>query len=328
MPTPTPKYRPYYYPFGSSIKSRGYSAGSGFRFGFGGQLKDFDIKAGTSCYYTFYRILDVNITNWFTTDPLAQFIASQYSSFMDNPINKMDPNGGWIPSIRVETSNQKSTNTNEASNQRGYLVAQKEIGDNEKTLAEFLNIPVEESLKIFKTADKNGVVQVPLNISKPINDAIQHSLDNPDDYGGYFDKNYNCFASAIFTSQGQFPLEHSSINYDYPNGYDFVQKILSDEYENISEKPGAIKFGRTIIRLGKDVDNFFQNYNMTEHACIFLGKSKNGTVYVFTKNGWKESPKVSTLQQTLNIYQGSKVQGAGPKKNEGGLYNYIGPGGL
>ena len=325
MSTSPQTHRHNYYSFGSSLKTRSYSVGSGFRFGFNGMEQDGDITNTTyPCYYSYYRVLDVNNSKWFSSDPLAQFVFSQYSSFMNNPINKIDPEGGWIPSMKIEKSSEK-----DGPNQIAVLVAQKENGDNEKTLATFLNISAEESAKLFKSIDNNGYVRVPLKIAQPINKAVQHSLDNPSDYGGYLDKNYNCFASAIFTSQGEFPLEKSYINEDFSSGYDFVQKILSDDFENVSEQPQRIKFGRTIIRLGKNVNEYYIfNYNVSIHACIFLGKSRNGTVYVFTKNGWSESPQISTLQQTLNIYPDSIIQGAGPKKNEGGYYNFIGPGGF
>ena len=68
MPTPTPKYRPYYYPFGSSLNTRSFSAGSGFRFGFNGKEKQSEI--GGNNYDFGARIYDGSLGRWFSVEPL------------------------------------------------------------------------------------------------------------------------------------------------------------------------------------------------------------------------------------------------------------------
>ena len=92
MPTPTPKYRPYYYPFGSSIKSRGYSAGSGFRFGFNGK-ENFDKYQDYG-----FRIYYSDLGKFLSTDPLIVFQQkypelSSYQFASNMPICAIDLDG-------------------------------------------------------------------------------------------------------------------------------------------------------------------------------------------------------------------------------------------
>ncbi len=89
------KYRPKSNPFGSSIKSRSYSDGSGFRFGFNG-MENFDKYQdyGMRIYYP-------NLGKFLSTDPLASERVSltSYNFCSNNPISRVDPTGAldeWV----------------------------------------------------------------------------------------------------------------------------------------------------------------------------------------------------------------------------------------
>ncbi len=61
--------RPNYYPFGSSLNTRSFSAGSAFRFGFNNQESDNEIFAG-ALHFT-YRISDSRLGKFLSIDPLV-----------------------------------------------------------------------------------------------------------------------------------------------------------------------------------------------------------------------------------------------------------------
>ena len=89
------KPRPNTYSFGSSINTRSFSAGSGFRFGFNGkenfdQYQDYGIRI----YYP-------NLGKFLSTDPLASERVSitPYNFCSNNPISRVDPTGAldeWV----------------------------------------------------------------------------------------------------------------------------------------------------------------------------------------------------------------------------------------
>lgn len=84
-----PKYRPHYYPFGSSIKSRGYSAGSGFRFGFNGK-ENFD-----KCQDYGFRIYYPELGKFLSVDPLVSKFPSwsPFAFAFNSPILNIDLDG-------------------------------------------------------------------------------------------------------------------------------------------------------------------------------------------------------------------------------------------
>ena len=60
--------------------------------------------------------------------------------------------------------------------------------------------------------------------------------------------------------------------------------------------------------------------NEAQHGAVYYGKSKNGTVYVYTKNGWHAKPEVmplSTLQEKIPNY--GSIQGY--RVGHSGYYN-------
>ena len=90
MPIHPSKPRPKSNPFGSSIKSRSYSAGSGFRFGFNGKEKENNIIFNE---YTFeFRIYNSGLGRFFSTDPemIKYPWQTPYAYYMNAPISILD----------------------------------------------------------------------------------------------------------------------------------------------------------------------------------------------------------------------------------------------
>ncbi|MFN7879040.1 MAG: polymorphic toxin type 50 domain-containing protein [Sphingobacteriia bacterium] len=81
-----------YYAFGAAMEGRSFSISS-YRFGFQGMEKEGELYGDGNAYYTQYRMLDVRIGRWFSTDPVVQPWMSPYSAFDNNPIFLIDPLG-------------------------------------------------------------------------------------------------------------------------------------------------------------------------------------------------------------------------------------------
>jgi RHS repeat-associated protein len=83
-----------YYLFGSAMAGRKYNQGT-YRYGFNGMEKDDEVKGEGNSYTTHYRLLDVRIGRWLSTDPLkAHFpYQSPYISVDNKPIIRADKNG-------------------------------------------------------------------------------------------------------------------------------------------------------------------------------------------------------------------------------------------
>ena len=88
MPT-SPKYRNNYYPFGSSLNTRSFSAGSGFRFGFNGK-ENFDKYQDYG-----FRIYYPSLGKFLSTDPLNKDYPwySTYQFAGNMPIGAIDVDG-------------------------------------------------------------------------------------------------------------------------------------------------------------------------------------------------------------------------------------------
>jgi len=113
MPTHPSKTRPQSYSFGSSLNTRSFSAGSGFRFGFNGKEKDDEISGdGNNSDYGF-RIYNPRLGKFLSVDPLfATFpwlTPYQYAS--NRPIVAIDLDG--LESVDVSGSEDVGSDPNE-----------------------------------------------------------------------------------------------------------------------------------------------------------------------------------------------------------------------
>jgi len=73
------------YPFGSSINTRSFSAGSGFRFGFNTQEKDKEIYNNNETYTATFWEYDGRLGRRWNLDPKPISSLSSYNTFANNP---------------------------------------------------------------------------------------------------------------------------------------------------------------------------------------------------------------------------------------------------
>lgn len=82
-----------YYAFGGPLPGRSYSS-ENYRYGFQGQEKTGD---GTIWDQFELRSYNHDLGRWFAPDPYSQF-ASPYVAMANNPVSKIDPDGGYVMS--------------------------------------------------------------------------------------------------------------------------------------------------------------------------------------------------------------------------------------
>lgn len=78
-----------YYPFGMLMPNRNLSGAEGYRYAYQGQEKD--SETGKEAFEL--RLWDSRIGRWLTTDPAGQYF-SPYMGMGNNPISRVDPDGG------------------------------------------------------------------------------------------------------------------------------------------------------------------------------------------------------------------------------------------
>ncbi|MBX2887990.1 MAG: LysM peptidoglycan-binding domain-containing protein [Ferruginibacter sp.] len=82
-----------YYPFGTMMPSRKYDAGTGYRYGFGGQEADNEIYGQGNVYTAEFWEYDPRLGRRWNVDPISKPWESPYVAFNDNPIARIDPKG-------------------------------------------------------------------------------------------------------------------------------------------------------------------------------------------------------------------------------------------
>ena len=98
-----------YYPFGMQMPGRKFSS-LGYRYGFNGQEESDDVTIGnTTAEYWEY---DSRIGRRWNLDPVPMADASDYSTFGNNPISNVDPDGayffGWFGSTSAQRKGAKA----------------------------------------------------------------------------------------------------------------------------------------------------------------------------------------------------------------------------
>ena len=271
------------------------------------------------------RYLDPKYSRWISTDPaLGEYLSGSdigrggiYNHFNfniyhyanNNPVKYTDPTGAWVPDAD------------------GNLIA--EPNDGIDSLAKFQNISYEDAKKQLlsqgytitddylnlKVGDKvtldNAYTRSIANSVNPDLTTEKYLAGELTNWDFYFaSEDYNCWGSAIAGSQGKDIKKGVGI----PTS-ELFDSELSENYSSVSSSDA--KFGKTVLR-------FADSNNEAQHGAVYYGTSNDGTVYVYTKNGWKLKPTVMKLSDLLqDIPSYGTVQGV--NKNETGYYNLNSP---
>jgi hypothetical protein len=191
-------------------------------------------------------------------------------------------------------------------------------------LAKYLDITPKEAIKELKdqrfTINSKGILNLKIGDKVELDNVYTESIDNSTSdlttdaalgiggatstTGATREDYYNCWGSACAGSQGN-PIE---VGVGIRLGSTFDANLTSDYTPTTSANA---KFGKTVLR--------FADASGVQHGTVFYGKSKDGTIYVYTKNGWYIKPqimKLSELQSKIPSY--GTVQGI--NTGESGYY--------
>ncbi|MCQ2211252.1 MAG: hypothetical protein MJZ34_13290 [Paludibacteraceae bacterium] len=324
-----------YYPFGMEEPGRSYNSNT-FRFGYTGHEKESDLAEGV--YTTQYRLLDTRLGRWMSVDPLWKKYPSYcaYNYCLNNPVVYIDPTGTYVP------------------NQDGNLVA--EDGDDVKSLSEFLSVSVDEASKLLESQGYTGLKKGDIiTLDNAVTRDLKFNRDrdmsipeeaNMEDY--LIIEGYNCFGSTISGIVDGEIVPAKMQLYPYVKDYRIPQLIddPEGEYPKSSYMSCAIEFDsylsqffqpinsenavfmKTAIRIAlPESPDWVPQCNSqygniaggAQHGCIYYGKSQDGTVYVYLKDGFDFSPRIYKLNELINKYQDvfGDIMGIG---NDSGYY--------
>ena len=283
-----------YYPYGKVLRE--YDNGAGDKY----LTTQHERDQETGLDYRGARYYDSDIARFLSIDPWGSKYPewSTYNYVMGNPVIFIDPTGKgveWIPKIK----------------DYGIELV-KEEGDNAQTLAEFLDVKQEVADKLYSSACENGNIELnnTTEYIPGINNivgAIVHYILYPDSYGGMFDRNYDCHESSLSMLTRNWINKNNVVE-----GYELSNELKSGNYVDVTNDPKKYKFGQTLIRFGDDAGN-------TQHSATYLGTSKDGTIYTWSKNGNSVKPGIFTVKQLEQIYN-AIPQGVSAAKG-GGFYN-------
>jgi len=270
-----------YLPFGETLVEEHLNSNNApYKF----NAKEFDAETGN--YYYGARYYNPKWSIWLSVDPLAEKYPgwSPYNYTLQNPVRFTDPTG-----MSVEGSEWEPDGC-------GNLIS--EENDNAETLATYLNTTEENAQSMI---DEQGLVTEDNgNVKKDqvlnLNNNMTRSMDNSngtlttDDYLNYLETGYsdftigsndkyNCFGCSLSATQGEEINNQNSLMTD-PLA---MERILNNNYQKVDPKNAV--FGKTIISMGSG--------GVLSHSAVYYGSSKDGTIYVYTKNGYATIFKLS-----------------------------------
>ncbi len=267
--------------------------------------KERDSETGLSYFGSRYYSSDLSI--WLSVDPMSAKYPSlsPYVYCADNPVRLVDPDGEefWKP------------------DEDGNLIAQR--GDNAWTLAKYLNIGAKDACDMLKSQGykiNNGILNLKIGDKFKVDNVYTRSIANSTSdltretdlahtskTGATPEDHYNCWGAAVAGSQGKEINNAVGI----PTGGEFDCQVYSSYSATNLENA---KFGKTLIR-------FADGNNNAQHAAIYYGTSNDGTVYVYTKNGWDYKPAIMKLNDLLQKFPNyGTIQGI--NSGDSGYYDF------
>ncbi|WP_109437142.1 DUF6443 domain-containing protein [Aquimarina sp. AU119] len=285
-----------YYPFG--MTHSGYNTtvrGREHNYGYNGKEEQDELGEWLDFGARNY---DASLGRWMNIDPLADQMRrhSPYNYAFDSPLMFIDPNGMaayWVP------------------DQDGNLIAEK--GDNAATLATHLNISENDASDLIdnqKLERENYVetdaavvegqtLSVDNNMTRSIersNGPTREQINDPNNEINPDRVNdlYNCGGSCLAGAQGKEITPETAGTQVFYNP--LARGTARDSFEQVDSLDDA-EFGTTVIDFGG------------KHSVLYYGKSKNGTVYVYSKDGINTKPEVLKLSEVNQRYNAdNKIQ--------------------
>ena len=247
---------------------------------FNGQEADNEVYGNGAVLGYEFRQYDSRIGRWWSIDPLADKYpgVGPYVFCADSPMMLVDPSGkdAWKPEVDA----------------KGNILAVAEPGDNQTTLRKFMG-PAYSDKDIHDLYEQlqNGHINLTESIGgvfQLMTDAINDARRDP-----YFEnnKNYNCWGAAIAITSGKRLYGDGQTGVGIGNS-EIFDNYLRKNYIQINPEDASV--GKTVLRFGKPEE--------ATHAAVYMGMDNNGTEYVFTKNGWKSSPIISTIKDVVIEY--------------------------
>lgn len=250
-----------------------------YQFGFNGQLKDNEIYGEGNAYDFGARIYDPRTLRWFSRDPENQLILSPYLSSVNNSILFKDIEGRWIPGV----------------DKTGRIFLTAEKGDNLETLYAFFGGKENASNYLppaWTGNEQKGYIFLPnsrltLSSSNPFTKAMRDAKD-PVNERKYQEpsfgnrrppENYNCHTAAMYGSMGVEFHSKTTMTEEERN------TMLQENYTNVPLN--AAIFGKTVITFG----DF--------HSVNYFGKSQDGTIYAFSKQGPNIKPIIVPIKDLV-----------------------------
>ena len=187
----------------------------------------------------------------------------------------IDPDGGWIPGV----------------DSKGNIILTAEDGDNAQSLMKFFGTKknaenylstqyTKNTAQIFKVG--NVVTLKESNYSKALKDVI----NQPKKYGSRSENpetpvNYNCHIAGINGALEEDFGEDVRMEAELDMNIDLRDDVVKNCFE--PSNPETAVFGRSIVTMGH------------EHTAAFFGRSKDGTVYIFSKDGKTQAPTITPV---------------------------------
>ena len=275
-------------------------------------------------------------------DPLAMDYPafSDYAYVAGNPILLIDPSGrspeNWSES-NIDLANRFGTfgggpgsaNISDwipSIDANNNLVLTAEEGDNYHTLRKFLggrdnilNLESEDLWNLFQGMKKSGDGSINLgnnNVISKTNELIRTMYD------GEVSGALNCFDCAEAISRGQIPQPTPGSSYFMAQDATKLRQDLfgTSGYYSDAENSGNMRFGESLTTFGSTSTIFGYEYSRNViHSATFLGTSRNGTNYYFSKNGFTNNANYGIFtQQYLEEQYGTPT---GFNQGESGFYN-------